>query len=211
MPTNNNTNTSQPAATPIAEDTPAHASCPPETNTISHSWRSRPQDRDLPVNGELSTNAISIARSPASSSLNHLQNDVLVESAPDASMKQMAGSEEEPAPGRLSPDSERSSCSGGGETARVTTPSTSSLLRYEFSSIRVIRTVGIHIKYFVRLTFRSFYPTIPPHFYAPAAGSSVLNSRIVGRTTSMWKSSMWIWRSHISVAIFVYKARFDAV
>ncbi|BDD54711.1 hypothetical protein MAP00_000308 [Monascus purpureus] len=144
MPTNN-TNT-QPTATPITEDLSAHATCPPEVESISYpAWRNSPLHRVLPGSGQHGTNAISTAGSLEHSSLSHphdgvgLSNTIefRAESAPDASLKQMAGSDEDTAAGRLSPDSERSSCSGS-EATPITTPSTSSLLSYEFSSVRLL-------------------------------------------------------------------------
>lgn len=151
MPTNNN-NTSQLTATPIAEEISARATCPPEVERISSyssaRRRNSPESHILSRNGTHSTSAIAISPTGStghSSALNrphdgvaysNTDEPVRVETTPDGSMKQMA-SDEEPAPGRLSPDSERSSCAGSEATPVTTAPSTSSLLSYEFSNIRV--------------------------------------------------------------------------
>lgn len=149
MPTNHN-NHSQSTASPIADDTSARTpTCPPELlRTTSYlSWTNPPSGPHiLPGDGARSTTATPAAGSTVRSGVNrsrdgdgvsHHYSDPRGQASPDLTMKQMGASEEEPAAGRCSPDSDRSSCSGNETTPAAITPSTSSLLSYEFSNIRV--------------------------------------------------------------------------
>lgn len=145
-----NSNSSQPTTSSISEDTSAHITCPLETENISNSsWR---QSRAHSGIDEQGASPVAISTGSSSSSVHSPVNRVRdnapshpeanTEPAPmdstsnNSGKKQMTGSEEESLAGRMTPDSESSSCSPD-QTTTLTTPSTSALLSYEFSSVRV--------------------------------------------------------------------------
>lgn len=90
-------------------------------------------------------------------------------------------------------------------TQSTVTPPNSSLLRYEFSNVRV-RTRPIDPHRATPINWRySFCQTIPRPFFAPEANSLEHNSQTVRCIMLTWRSSTWTWLSPICAAIYAFK------
>ncbi|KAB8220236.1 vacuolar import and degradation protein [Aspergillus novoparasiticus] len=140
MPTPSD-NTPSLNATSIAEEISTRTTCPPEIERLS-SWRDSPEstvaESDAPDNALSPT--IASAQSVLTRSddaITRTNPDALKASAvPGASAKSMGKSDEDAAAGSLSPAGESPRSSN--QSSSVTTPSTSALLSYEFSNIRLL-------------------------------------------------------------------------
>lgn len=171
--------------------------CPPEVDRIS-AWR------DSPESVGTAGDAIEDALSPASATAPSVQSrsddgTTLLATDPLRVERKMTTAEEEAGPGRAS--SPADSCP---RSQSPVTPPNSSLLRYEFSNVRVsprshrVRGRAIDQWY-------SFCPTIPHRFFARVANLSAPSSPTARSTMLTWRSSTWTWPSLTSVAIFAYK------
>ncbi|KAE8158235.1 vacuolar import and degradation protein [Aspergillus tamarii] len=140
MPTPSD-NTPSLNATSIAEEISTRTTCPPEIERLS-SWRDSPES--TVAESDAPDNALSPTITSAQSVLTR-SDDAIPRSNPDAlkasavpgaSAKSMEKSDEDAAAGRLSPAGESPRSSN--QSSSVTTPSTSALLNYEFSNIRLL-------------------------------------------------------------------------
>ncbi|PLB43802.1 vacuolar import and degradation protein [Aspergillus steynii IBT 23096] len=132
MPTPSD-NTPRLDATSILDDISARTTCPPELERPSL-WRESPESSPT-AEGETPDNALSRAIASAQSALirsddaiAHTVSDPL--NTPGAPMKDSAKPDDEPVAGRLSPT--------GDQSRSTNTPSSASLLSYEFSNIRLL-------------------------------------------------------------------------
>ncbi|KAE8355560.1 vacuolar import and degradation protein-domain-containing protein [Aspergillus coremiiformis] len=142
MPTPSD-NTPSLNATSIAEELSTRTTCPPEIERLSP-WQDTPEstvvETDAADNAP-SSPAITSAQSVLTRSdeaITHSHTDELKASAmPGVSAKSMEKSDDDAVAGRLSPAGELSRSSSN-QSSPVTTPSTSALLSYEFSNIRLL-------------------------------------------------------------------------
>ncbi|KAB8257676.1 vacuolar import and degradation protein [Aspergillus pseudonomiae] len=141
MPTPSD-NTPSLNATSISEEISTRTTCPPEIERLS-SWRDSPES--TVAEGDAPDNALSPTIASAQSVLTRSDDVAITRSNPDAlkasavpgtSAKSMEKSDEDAAAGRLSPAGEPPRSSN--QPSSVTTPSTSALLSYEFSNIRLL-------------------------------------------------------------------------
>ena len=137
MPTNNNNNENNASLTAFTEVTSiAHsATCPPEAESA---WN--PSSHLHPAPRVVLPTAHSTANRPRDD-VSDDQSSVLIDPASSSFKKRhVAGMEEDPSSssaGQLSPDINESLSYLQDEATALTTPSTSALFSYEFSSVRV--------------------------------------------------------------------------
>ncbi|KAA8652027.1 hypothetical protein EYZ11_009495 [Aspergillus tanneri] len=138
MPTPSD-NTPRLDATSIVDELSARTTCPPELERSS-SWRGSPDSST--AEGDVSDNALSQAIASAQSELVRSDDDAVGQSISDplgsvgTPMKATSKAADEPTVGRLSPTADSSRTSNS--PPPVGAPSTSSLLSYEFSNIRLV-------------------------------------------------------------------------
>lgn len=140
MPTPSD-NTPSLNATSIAEEISTRTTCPPEIERLS-SWRDSPES--MTAESDAPDNALSPAIASAQPELPRSDDTITrsntdelkASAAPEVSAKSMEKSDEDAVAGRLSPAGEPSRSSN--QSPPVTTPSTSALLSYEFSNIRLL-------------------------------------------------------------------------
>lgn len=212
MPTPSD-NTPQLSTTSIPDDISAHTTCPPEVERLS-AWRDSSE-----TSARAEHNAIDNAPSPVNATAHPVlmrsddatsqattTDPMRVESgAPGpSSMGPMAKPDEDSAVGRLSPPADPSRSSH--QPSSVTTsPSTASLLSYEFSNVRVRSTAeSVYFMCFLLTPESSSRITLPPS-YAPGADSPGPSSQTARFTMSMSKLSTLIWPSHTFVVTFAFK------
>ncbi|KAE8149278.1 vacuolar import and degradation protein [Aspergillus avenaceus] len=140
MPTPSD-NTPHLDATSIAEEISTRTTCPPEIERLS-TWRDSPET--TPVESDAPENVLSPAIASAQSVVNRADDTMASSSTDDLKagavagvpVKSMERSDDEAAAGRLSPAGEPSRSTN--QPSPVTAPSTSALLSYEFSNIRLL-------------------------------------------------------------------------
>lgn len=145
MPTPSD-NTSPLNVASITEDISTHTTCPPEVERLS-SWRDSPEpsatESDVPDNASSPSirSAHTLLTAQPDGTINQSNTDVSgVASGHSAPKKGMMGSDDELALGRLSPA--RGTASSAKPSSTVASPSTASLLSYEFSNVRVSEPVS---------------------------------------------------------------------
>lgn len=148
MPTPSD-NTPQLSTTSIPNDISAHTTCPPEVERLS-AWRDSSEtstraEHDAIDNAPSPVNATAhpvLMRSDDATSQATAADPMRVESGASgsSSMGAMAKPDEDSAAGRLSPPADPSSRSSRHPSSVTTSPSTASLLSYEFSNVRVCST-----------------------------------------------------------------------
>jgi hypothetical protein len=145
MPTPSD-NTSPLNVASITEDISTHTTCPPEVERLS-SWRDSPEpsatESDVPDNASSPSirSAHTLLTAQPDGTINQSNTDVSgVASGHSAPQKGTMGSDDELALGRLSPT--RGTASSAKPLSTVASPSTASLLSYEFSNVRVSEPVS---------------------------------------------------------------------
>ncbi|KAL5689905.1 hypothetical protein EMGR_008322 [Emarellia grisea] len=141
MPTPSD-NTSPLNVASITEDISTHTTCPPEVERLS-SWRDSPEpsatESDVPDNASSPSirSAHTLLTAQPDGTINQSNTDVSgVASGHTAPEKGTMRSDDEVALGRLSPT--RGTASSAKPTSTVASPSTASLLSYEFSNVRLL-------------------------------------------------------------------------
>ncbi|KAK1150132.1 hypothetical protein N8T08_000031 [Aspergillus melleus] len=140
MPTPSD-NTPRLDATSILDEISARTTCPPELERSSL-WRDSPESSST-AESDTPDNALSRAIASAQSALIR-SDDAIAQTVsdplntPGAPMKDATKPEDEPVVGRLSPTGDQSSRSANTSSPPVATPSSASLLSYEFSNIRLL-------------------------------------------------------------------------
>ena len=148
MPTPSD-NAPQLSTTSIPDDISARATCPPEVERLS-AWRDSSEtsaraEHDAIDNAPSPVNATAhpvLMRSDDANSQATAADPMRVETGASgpSSMGAMAKPDEDSAAGRLSPPADPSSRSSRQPSSVTTSPSTASLLSYEFSNVRVCST-----------------------------------------------------------------------
>lgn len=140
MPTPSD-NTPRLDATSILDEISARTTCPPELERSSL-WRDSPESSST-AESDTPDNALSRVIASAQSALIR-SDDAIAQTVsdplntPGAPMKDATKPEDEPVVGRLSPTGDQSSRSANTPSPPVATPSSASLLSYEFSNIRLL-------------------------------------------------------------------------
>ncbi|KAH8425963.1 GID4/VID24 family protein [Aspergillus melleus] len=140
MPTPSD-NTPRLDATSILDEISARTTCPPELERSSL-WRDSPESSPT-TESDTPDNALSRVIASAQSALIR-SDDAIAQTVsdplntPGAPMKDANKPEDEPVVGRLSPTGDQSSRSANTPSPPVATPSSASLLSYEFSNIRLL-------------------------------------------------------------------------
>ena len=213
MPTPSD-NAPQLSTTSIPDDISARATCPPEVERLS-AWRDSSEtsaraEHDAIDNAPSPVNATAhpvLMRSDDANSQATAADPMRVESGASgsSSMGAMAKPDEDSAAGRLSPPADPSSRSSRQPSSVTTSPSTASLLSYEFSNVRVCSTAeSVYFMCGLLTPDSSSRITLPPS-YVPEADSPGPSSRTARFTMSMSKLSTLIWLSHTFVATFAFK------
>lgn len=208
MPTPSDS-TAQLTASSVPDDFSGRTTCPPEPEVERlPTWRDSP---GVPAADEGdSHNPLSPASAHAHAMLAQ-SNDGIARSNPDrkrantvpgSSIQNMAKPDEDAVTGRLSPSGEP--LRSPRQTSSITAPSTTSLLSYEFSNVRVGQSEDPYRILFINTLQSSCRTTLRPS-YGPAASSWGPSNRTVKYTMSMWRLSMSIWLNPISVVTYAYK------
>lgn len=229
MPTPSDNTPQLSTASIIVDDISVHTTCPPEVDRLSI-WRGDSPETSSSAerNGVENVSAPAASATPQSvlmrsddetghahASTPNVEDPMKIETgAPGAGTSSLRRSttksdEDSPVVGRLSPAGEPSRSSG--QPSSVTSsPSTSALLGYEFSNVRVRLRVRMRDS-FQKLTVGSFFQIILPLSYAPGVNSAGPSNRTVRCIMSMSRSSMSIWLNHVFVATFAFKVNLPTI
>lgn len=175
--------------------------CPPELDRVS-AWRDSPDSTGSA--SDTLDDALSPASAIAPSVLSRTDDGTaLLATDPLKVESKMPSAEDDTPPGRSTSPTDTFN-----RSLSSVTPPNSSLLRYEFSNVRV-RAARSHRDLATQLTNgNSSCQTIRRPFFDREANSLGHSSRTARCTMSTWKLSTWTWSSPTSAATFAFKVCF---
>lgn len=205
-------------STNSVEDVSAyHLSCPPETDRIP-TWRASSEDSiaNNADDGAVPSTATTRPRSTLSSNIMREADDsdaaMIDIETPQPTSGKLAQEDddmvmESSSPVSVSTISKEEQAMPTMQPPPVsTTPSTPSALDYEFSNVRVSMTATRYSENPANSNpMQSSFQTIRHPSFEPEISLSGRSSRTVRYTMSMWRSSTWIWPSHISADTSEFK------